>query len=97
MMDIYPYDESRDLKHLQRIWYEVGWVENESQAACMKDFLSVGSCLTARMAGEAECSVQTVPGTVHHLEQTLSLCAVTAVTTSRIARKIGRASCRERV
>ncbi len=88
-MDIYPYDESRDLKHLQRIWYEVGWVENESQAACMKDFLSVGSCLTARMAGEAECSVQTVPGTVHHLEQTLSLCAVTAVTTSRIARKQG--------
>lgn len=88
-MDIHPYDESRDLKHLQRIWYEVGWVENESQAASMKDFLSVGSCLTARMNGEAECSVQTVPGTVCHMDRTLSLCAVTAVTTSRVARKQG--------
>jgi hypothetical protein len=88
-MDIQPYQEERDLQHIQRIWYEIGWVENDKQAAVLKDFLSAGSCLTARLAGEAECSVHTVTGSITHLQQPLRLCAVTAVTTSRIGRRQG--------
>lgn len=88
-MDIKPYDEARDLKDIQRIWYEVGWVENEAQAACIKDFMCKGSCLTARLDGVAECVVHVVPGSIRHVSRDLKLCAVTAVTTSRIARKQG--------
>ncbi len=88
-MDIHPYEEDRDLKHIQRIWYEIGWVENETQANALKDFLSAGSCLTARLSGEAECAVHTVTGSITHLQQQLSLCAVTAVTTSRVGRRQG--------
>jgi predicted acetyltransferase len=88
-MDIRPFDPHTDLRAVERIWYEVGWVESPTQAACIKDFLSTGSCIVGCLNGSPECAVHTVPGTIHYLDEPLELCAVTAVTTSRIARKQG--------
>ena len=88
-MDIRPFDPKEDIRAVERIWYECGWVENETQAGFVKDFLSAGSCIVGCLDGTPECQVHTVPGTIHHLEHPLKLCAVTAVTTSRIARKQG--------
>ncbi len=89
MMDIRPYDQARDLRNAERIWHEIGWVETPQQASHLKDFLSAGSCLTGCLRGGVECLVHTVPGSIRYLEEELKLCVVTAVTTSRIARRQG--------
>ncbi|MFP6816690.1 MAG: GNAT family N-acetyltransferase [Pseudomonadales bacterium] len=83
------YDEARDLKAVERMWFECGWLENAEQAAGLKDFLAAGECLTATIEGEAECAVHISPGSMRYLDEKLEMCAVTAVTTSRIARKQG--------
>ncbi len=88
-MAVRTYDEARDLKAIERIWDECGWLENAEQAAGLKDFLSVGDCLTATIEDEAECVVHTSPGAICYLEDTLEMCALTAVVTSRVARKKG--------
>ena len=88
-MAIRRYDETRDLKAIERIWFECGWLENAEQAAYLKDFLSVGECLTATIGDAAECSVHTLPGSICYLDERLEMCAVTAVTTSRVGRKQG--------
>jgi len=83
------YDEARDLKAIDRIWREIAWLDSPEQAPALKDFLSVGDCLTATIADEAECAVHIVPGSMRYLDESLEMCAVTAVTTSRLARKQG--------
>jgi predicted acetyltransferase len=88
-MDIRLFDPEQDIRAVERIWYECGWVENETQAAFVSDFLSAGRCIVGCLDGTPECQVHTVPGTIHYLDSPLSLCAVTAVTTSRVARKQG--------
>ena len=40
-MDIRPFDLKEDIRAVERIWYECGWVENEAQAGFIKDFLSL--------------------------------------------------------
>ena len=86
-MKLRPYEHPRDLEAVQRIWYEVAWIEDERQAACLEDFLSVGKALVAEIDGEAECLVHATPGTMRYQSEKLALSAVTAVTTSRIARQ----------
>ena len=54
--------------------------------------IECGRALVAEVHGAAECSVVAVPGNVRYLDEELSLSAITAVTTSRIARKQGLAS-----
>lgn len=88
-MTIRSYDEDRDLKAIERIWFECGWLENSRQAAYLKDFLAAGDCLTATIDDTAECAVHVSPGAMQYLDGQLELCAVTAVTTSRVARKQG--------
>jgi len=88
-MDIRPFDLEKDIRAVERIWYEVGWVENATQAGYVKDFLSTGSCIVGCLNGSAECAVHTVPGTIQYLDDELQLCVVSAVTTSRVARKQG--------
>lgn len=91
-MDIRPFDPDQDIKAVERIWYECGWVESPEEAALIRDFLSTGSCIVGCLGGTAECQVHTVPGTIQYLDEPLDLCAVTAVTTSRVARKQGFAT-----
>ena len=50
-MDIRPFDPKEDIRAVERIWYECGWVEDENQAAYVKDFLSVGSCIVGCLDG----------------------------------------------
>lgn len=55
----------------------------------VRHMLEAGSCIVGCLNDSAECAVTTAPGSIYYLDQELSLCAVTAVTTSRIARKQG--------
>ena len=87
-MTFRDFDMKQDMKAVQRIWQECGWVD-ESEARWLEDFFGVGTALVGTIDGEAECSVHSTPGTIRYLGETLPLGAVTAVTTSRIARKTG--------
>ena len=88
-MDIRPLELARDLPAVQRIWREVGWLDNAEQTGYLKYFLGTGSCIVGCLNGTPECAVHTAPGSIQYVDAPLTLCAVTAVTTSRIARKQG--------
>jgi hypothetical protein len=84
------YDEERDREAAHRIWRETGWLE-EGQEGAMDIFLRAGRAMVAEVNGEAECLVASAPGEMRYLDETLPFAAVTAVTTSRVARKQGYA------
>ena len=106
-MEIRPFDRDRDLEAIQRIWYEIGWIDSEAGAQAVADFVATGSCLTAAIDGEAECMAHTSAGLMRYvnagrnprlnpvlsaeINEDLPFCAVTAVMTSRIARRLGLA------
>ncbi|MCZ6887373.1 MAG: GNAT family N-acetyltransferase, partial [Gammaproteobacteria bacterium] len=90
-MEILEYDHQRDLESVKRIWKEVGWVQTDEQAGQLNHFFSVGDAVVLHIDGEAECAVHSTPGAMRHGDTDLKLGAVTAVTTSRIARKLGAA------
>jgi len=84
--EIRPYSEAEDLAAVRRIWREIGWTDDENDDKQVQIFFSVGTTLVATINGAAECSVHCTEGTMRLQETDLDLCAVTAVTTSRIAR-----------
>jgi len=84
-IEIRPMVYPDDLPAIRRIWREVGWVD-ESEEKHVDDFFSVGKTLLATLDGGPECSVHTAQGHLSLQETALPLCAVTAVTTSRIGR-----------
>ena len=106
-IQIRPYERQRDLKAIQRIWYEIGWIDSEAGARAVADFVSTGSCLTAALDGEAECMAHATLGSMRYanlwrnprlnaglsseLNEDLPACVVTAVMTSRVARRLGLA------
>ena len=89
-MEIANYDPGRDAQAVQRIWREVGWIDAE-RAGIVSRLFECGDAVVFRLHGEAECAVHTTPGTMRHGTEDLALAAVTAVTTSRVARKLGAA------
>jgi len=93
-MEFEPYDKARDREHCLRIWEEVGWIDsvNEPHSIRAESIFEAGRCLVARVNGEAECLVAAAPGTMRYLDADLPFSGVTAVTTSRIARRQGLAS-----
>lgn len=91
-LDIRPYDRDRDFDAVRRIWQEVAWLENDEQAAKLGAFLDASHVEVGLLDGEAECSVCWTPGTIRYQHTDLTLCAVTAVTTSRLGRKQGLAT-----
>jgi hypothetical protein len=88
-----PFDKERDREATQRIWLECGWLEpgEDDQLKAMDIFVDSGPALVAELEGKAECLVCTAPGTLRHQHAELPFSSVTAVTTSRIARKRGLA------
>ncbi|MGI9323737.1 MAG: GNAT family N-acetyltransferase [Pseudomonadales bacterium] len=84
--EIRALELDRDLPALKRIWREVGWVDDEQSEAQLQHFFGCGDALVATLSDEAECAVHIAPGTMRLQHTDLPLCAVTAVTTSRIAR-----------
>lgn len=89
---IAAYRRDRDLDAITRIWREVGWISDEDrEAEALGYFFDAGSANVALVDGSAECAVHWVPGNIRHGATELPLCAVTAVTTSLIARRQGLA------
>lgn len=86
------YVKERDKDAVYRIWYETGWLKKEQKEAM--DLFLEGSkeILVADIDGEPECLVTTVPAVIQYQDNELPLSCITAVTTSRIARKQGFAS-----
>ena len=89
-MTFRPYDKEKDHEAAHRIWREIGWIEDD-KVEPMDLAISAGRANVAEVNGDAECLVLTAPAQMRHLEEDLSLIAVTAVTTSRVARKQGLA------
>lgn len=89
-MTFRPYDPERDKEAAPRIWQECGWL-GKDDAEWLDRLIGCSRALVGEIHGEAECLVLTTPGTVRYLREDLSLCAVTGVTTSRVARKQGLA------
>lgn len=94
-MDIAPFDKQRDLPAVKRIWNEVGWIGPDDETH-LEDFIDESDCVVFRVEGEAECAVLCADGDLRFAQsldthQDLSMCAVTGVTTSRVARKLGAA------
>lgn len=83
--EIRDFDYDTDLGAIKRIWREVGWVDADEDKH-LDHFFAVGKTLLATLNGEPECSVHITEGTLRLQTTDLDLCAVTAVTTSRIAR-----------
>lgn len=86
-MTIRPYRET-DLEACQRIWQECGWMETDTLAS----YIAGGRGMVAEVGGAAECLSLAHTGSLRHLDDELSLCAVTGVTTSRVARRQGAAT-----
>jgi hypothetical protein len=83
--EIRPFDYAADLAAIKRIWREVGWVDADDEKH-LDHFFAVGHTRLATLNGEPECSVHITEGTLRLQKTDLPLCAVTAVTTSRVAR-----------
>jgi predicted acetyltransferase len=93
-MTLRLYDEKKDKKSVQRIWRECGWLgKDKNELKAMDIFLTNSKPWVAELNSEAECFVVTTKGTIQHLDDAFPLCAVTTVTTSRIARRQGLARC----
>ncbi|MEM9624041.1 MAG: GNAT family N-acetyltransferase [Pseudomonadota bacterium] len=83
---IRDFDLAKDLDAVKRIWREVGWVEEDEEVQQLDYFFACGSTLLGTLDDVPECSVHIAPGDLYLGDTALPLCAVTAVTTSRIAR-----------
>ncbi len=95
-MDYRKYDPEKDSEAVHRIWYEVGWIDEEKEEKGMDVFLAGADALVADIEGEAECLVTSIQGDIRYQKETLPLAVVASVTTSRIARKQGLASAVDR-
>lgn len=89
-----PFEPERDKEAVHRIWEEAGWIDrgDEDDAAAMDSFLGSGHAEVAEVNGAAESLVTAHGGDIRHLDDTLGLSAITAVTTSLVARKLRTAS-----
>ncbi len=82
-----PYQPATDREAVHRVWREVHWIKKDEHAEALDHFLSESNAWVATLNDTPECVVCTTPGTIRYLNQDLSMSGVTAVTTSRIARK----------
>jgi len=87
------YEPERDKDAVKRIWLEAGWLQPEQprQEEAFEYFIGSGRGHVAEWNGSAECFVLANPGTLQYQTHELPLCNVAAVTTSRVARRMGLA------
>lgn len=92
-MTMRRYNHRKDRLAVHRILREVGWFPYDDPAviASRDAFTNAAPAFVADLNGVAECFVSTMPGTVRYLDEDISMCCVTGVCTSRIARKQGLA------
>lgn len=93
-MDIVPFDHDAHFEAVHRIWREVGWVEdgNDRHREAMQAFIGASHASVALIDGEPEAFGHWTRGEIWYDDGPLSMCAVTAITTSRVARKQGLAT-----
>lgn len=80
-----------DLPAIQRVWREVGWVDDDDGAAQIEPFLADALTHVAVVDGAAEACGSVHRGTLRHGHDDLDTAFVTSITTSRIGRKQGLA------
>lgn len=86
------YEPERDREAVKRIWQETGWLKPEPhQEEAFEYFIQAGRAHVAEVNGSAGCFVLTNAGTIQYQTCALPLCNVAAVTTSRVARRMGLA------
>jgi predicted acetyltransferase len=85
------YNPRTDVQAVRRIWLECGWIDDlDTEGIFVSEFFEgAEDALVATIDDEAECAVHSTNGSLRYQDETLSLGAVTGVTTSRIARKLG--------
>jgi predicted acetyltransferase len=92
MVELRPYDAARDREAVRRIWQEIGWLDDdEKKQEAMDRFVAGGQAWVAEVEGAAESMALSTPGTLRYLDEELEFAGVSAVTTSRVARKQGLA------
>lgn len=91
MLEIRDYDHEGDFKAVKRIHVEVGWIASAAEGRSFKRLVPHLTGFVIPVRGEAECAVFTCPGALRHLQEDVDMLAVLAVTTSRVARKLGAA------
>lgn len=85
-----PFDHKKDIEAIQRIWIEIGWIEDKKEELATTSLIfKQGHTEVATIDDRAECSVNWVPAKVRYLDSMLPMGAVMAVTTSHLARKLG--------
>ena len=84
-------DAQKDCAQIGRIWREIAWVEGEDEAKHLEHFLRDAVGFVALVRGEVEACVTAHQGVTLHQKQELSMWAVTSVTVSRVARRMGLA------
>ena len=90
-LTILDYDHDRDWEALKRIYFEVGWLDDEDDAKAFEPLAKRYDGVVFPLDGAAECAVFMAPGAMRHLEQDVDMAVVAGVTTSRVARKLGAA------
>ena len=90
--EIRAYDEHADLDAAVRTWMEVGWIESAAKRSSVAAAMASANTEVGLIGDEPECFVCWTPGTIRYETTDLSLCAITAVTTSLVGRKLGLAS-----
>jgi len=77
-----------DFDGVARHWHEIGWLDDkESEKEMVKRTLLASSASVGLVDGEAEALSIWVPGLIRYLETDVRLCAITAITTSPVARR----------
>ena len=85
-----PLNYDRDIKSIERIWIECGWIDDdEDDRKITAGFFRHGFTEVATIDDQPECAVHWTPGRVQYQEESLPMAAVSAVTTSHIARQQG--------
>jgi len=92
-MIIRLYSPKKDKQAVRRVLREVSWLRDEGPEGlrAWDAWFRSGRAYVAELAGAPECYVTTMPGTLKFQDDELSLCCVTGVATSRVARKQGLA------
>ena len=87
------YNPDKDKKATHTIWQECGWIEDEKKhKEALDRLVASSSAWVYAVDGTAEAMTVSTPAKFHHTGTVLSLAAITAVTTSRVARGRGAAT-----
>lgn len=85
--------EPADHDAVARIWQEIGWIsDDKEQVKAVGEMAAQGRTSVALVNGVAESFGAWMPATVTYTSTDLSLCHITAITTSRLGRRRGFAS-----